>query len=198
MPRRRAIPSLIWDLVVQPLSGLARAVSGIIALFTVVLPAFLPVLGWPWSVSALLLVLLAVSWVALHRLGQAAYLHEPPRPQLPPFLEYREGPRNFSSRSDKPARRTRYMVRVPSVSAWDGPRRLDVRCTGSIVEPELWVDKKPMTPSQCLAGNDSFLVDLEPDSARLVDGVQIFILYYHHDPDVWIRSAQPYSGDRFE
>jgi hypothetical protein len=80
---------------------------------------------------------------------------------------------------------------VPSVSAWSEPRRLTIHCTGEIAEPEIWVDEKPSTPSQCLAESTFFRVDFAPDKDKLRDGVQIFILYYHWEPGVRIYSIEP-------
>lgn len=69
MPRRSILtaPRLVWELVLKPLSGVGRAMAGLMAFFTVVLPALEPSLGWPWSVSLFLLFLLCLSWVTLHR-----------------------------------------------------------------------------------------------------------------------------------
>lgn len=66
--RAFAAPRLIWELVIQPLSTAGRVVAGLVALGTVVLPALLEALGWPWSVSVLLGIILALSLIALHRI----------------------------------------------------------------------------------------------------------------------------------
>lgn len=62
-----AAPLLAWKLAIKPASAIVRLAWLAVTMVTVILPAVIPVLGWPWSVAGLLLVLLALSWIALHR-----------------------------------------------------------------------------------------------------------------------------------
>lgn len=62
-------PRLVWEHVVQPLSNLGRVVGGVITLVTLVLPPVLEWVGWHWTVTGLLALLLVLTFVALHRVG---------------------------------------------------------------------------------------------------------------------------------